>query len=263
MAEPLRIKGSDGKTYLNPKADRDVFARFLDGFIQMLDGSAYGPDYNMYGKPKPQISLDENEVPVITSQESSSPVTPVTPAATQRFDNTLEGQYQRYFKTPEFDNVFGAGARGEGAPKDAAAMQALGSQLQAPSENTNIASMYAAQSAMGRVNQDAIQDYFADADLPGNVKKEGAKESPLQAWARENPMLAQRLYEKNRPRIQDNPATDTGTAVRGETPGTLEQQIEYGAGSPVSKSPTELDISPATEEEFAKEFAKTKLGKYF
>ena len=83
----------------------------------------------------------------------------VSPTAPQRFDNTLEGQYQRYFKTPEFDNVFGAGARGEGAPKDAAAMQALGSQLQAPSENTNIASMYAAQSAMGRVNQDAIQAF--------------------------------------------------------------------------------------------------------
>ena len=186
----------------------------------------------------------------------------VSPTAPQRFDNTLEGQYQRYFKTPEFNNVFGAGARGEGAPKDAAAMQALGSQLQAPSENTNIASMYAAQSAMGRVNQDAIQDYFADADLPGNVKlKEGG--TALQAWARENPMLAQRLYEKNRPRIEDNPATDTGTAVRGETPGTLKQQIEYGAGSPVSKSPTELDISPATEEEFEKEFLKTQLGKYF
>tara|TARA_B100000085_G_scaffold199682_1_gene183255 strand:- start:1176 stop:2096 length:921 start_codon:yes stop_codon:yes gene_type:complete len=187
---------------------------------------------------------------------------PETAPKPQRFDNTLEGQYQRYFKTPEFDNVFGAGARGEGAPKDAAAMQALGSQLQAPSENTNIASMYAAQSAMGRVNQDAIQDYFADADLPGNVKLEGGG-TALQAWARENPMLAQRLYEKNRPRIEDNPATDTGTAVRGETPGTLKQQIEYGAGSPVSKSPTELDIFPATEEEFEKEFLKTQLGKYF
>ena len=152
MAEPLRIKGSDGKTYLNPKADRDVFARFLDGFIQMLDGSAYGPDYNMYGKPKSKISLDENEVPVITSKESESPV---PPAATQRFDNTLEGQYQRYFKTPEFDNVFGAGARGEGAPKDAAAMEFLGNQIKAPKKDTNIASMYAAQSAMGQVNRQA------------------------------------------------------------------------------------------------------------
>lgn len=183
MAEPLRIKGSDGKTYLNPKADRDGFARFLDGFIQMLDGSAYGPDYNMYGKPKPQISLDENEVPVITSQESSSPVTPVTPAATQRFDNTLEGQYQRYFQTPEMDYVFGAGARGKDAPKDASAMEVLGNQLQAPAKETNISSMYAAQSAMGRVNEDAIQKMYE-----GN--------EAMQTWAKANPMLAQREYLK-------------------------------------------------------------------
>ena len=183
MAEPLRIKGSDGKTYLNPKADRDVFARFLDGFIQMLDGSAYGPDYNMYGKPKPQISLDENEVPFITSQESSSPVTPVTPAATQRFDNTLEGQYQRYFQTPEMDYVFGSGARGKDAPKDASAMEVLGNQLQAPAKDTNISSMYAAQSAMGRVNEDAIQKMYE-----GN--------EAMQTWAKANPMLAQREYLK-------------------------------------------------------------------
>ena len=199
--------------------------------------------------------MSDPVLPSFVEQRESAP----TP---QRFDNTPEGQYQRYFKTSEFDNVFGAGARGEGAPKDAAAMQSLGSKLQAPSKETNIASMYAAQSAMGRVNQDAIQDYFADADLPGNEKlKDGG--TALQAWAKANPMLAQRLYEKNRPRIEDKPATDTGTAVRGETPGTLEQQIEYGAGSPFSKSPTEFDISPATEEEFEKEFLKTQLGKYF
>ena len=130
-------------------------------------------------------------------------------------------------------------------------MEFLGNQIKAPKEDTNIASMYAAQSAMGRVNQDKIQEYFADADLPGNVKKDGATESPLQAWARENPMLAQRLYQKQQKKIQDaipdNPAFDTGTAVRGETPGSLEQQMQYGAGSPISKSPTEIDISNRDE----------------
>ena len=177
----------------------------------------------------------------------------VSPTASRRFDNTLEGQYQRYFKTPEFDYVFGAGARGEGAPKDAAAMEFLGNQIKAPNKDTNIASMYAAQSAMGQVNQDKLQEYFADADLPGNVKKDGATESPLQAWARENPMLAQRLYQKQQQKIQDaipdNPAFDTGTAVRGETPGSFEQQMQYGAGSPISKSPTEYDISNRDEDD--------------
>ena len=194
MAEPLRIKGSDGKTYLNPKADRDVFARFLDGFIQMLDGSAYGPDYNMYGKPKPKISLDENEVPVI----------PVTPAPTQRFDNTVEGQYQRYFKTPEFDNVFGAGARGEGAPKDAPAMEVLGNQLRAPAKDTNIASMYAAQSGMGRVNEDAIQAMYSDRP-------------DMQAWAKANPMLAQREYLKaEQRRANEMPLAPDNETVMGD-----------------------------------------------
>ena len=103
----------------------------------------------------------------------TKPPTSEEPLPSQ-FDNTLESQYQRYFQTPEFNNVFGARLRGEGAPKDASAMQELGNQLRAPETDTNIASMYAAQSALGRVNQDAIQDYFANADLPGNVKlKEG------------------------------------------------------------------------------------------
>ena len=204
MAEPLRIKGSDGKTYLNPKADRDIFARFLDSFIQMLDGSAYGPDYNMYGKLKPQISLVENEVPVITSQESLSPEPPVPPAETQRFDNTLEGQYQRYFQTPEMDYVFGAGARGKDAPKDASAMEVLGNQLQAPAKDTNISSMYAAQSAMGRVNEDAIQKMY-----------EGDKN--MQAWAKANPMLAQREYLKaEQRRANEMPLAPDNETVMGD-----------------------------------------------
>lgn len=176
-----------------------------------------------------------------------------SPLASPAFDNTLEGQYQRYFKTPEFDYVFGAGARGEGAPKDAAAMEFLGNQIKAPKKDTNIASMYAAQSAMGRVNQDKIQEYFADADLPGNVKKENEEQTALQKWAEKNPMLAQRLYQKQQKKIQDaipdNPAFDTGTAVRGETPGSFEQQMQYGAGSPISKSPTEYDISNRDEDD--------------
>ena len=153
MAEPLRIKGSDGKTYLNPKANRDFLATFLDRLGQLIGGGTYGPDYNYMGKPVTRFSTEGfAETPVIeTEPEPSADTSPViTP---QRFDNTLAGQYQRYFKTPEFDSVFGAGARGTGAPQDAAAMEVLGNQIEAPEKDTNIASMYAAQSAMGRVNQ--------------------------------------------------------------------------------------------------------------
>ena len=139
-----------------------------------------------------------------------------TPAdAIQRFDNTRAGQYQRYFGTPEFDGVFGAGARGTKAPQDAAAMEVLGNQIEAPEEDTNIASMYAAQSAMGRVNQDKIQDYFADTNLPGNVKlKDGG--TALQAWAKANPMLAQREYLKAEAKRAENApmAPDGETMLR-------------------------------------------------
>ena len=115
---------------------------------------------------------------------SPTPDPAADPAPTpQPFDNTLEGQYQRYFQTPEMDYVFGAGARGKDAPKDASAMEVLGNQLQAPAKDTNISSMYAAQSAMGRVNEDAIQKMYE-----GN--------EAMQTWAKANPMLAQREYLK-------------------------------------------------------------------
>lgn len=103
------------------------------------------------------------------------------------FAMTPEGQFERYFQTPEFDYVFGAGSRGVGAPKDASAMQELGNQLRAPEKDTNIASMYASQSALGRVNQDAIQNMY-----------EG--DENMQAWAKANPMLAQREYLKSEQR---------------------------------------------------------------
>ena len=146
------------------------------------------------------------EPPVLESADSPE-------AAEQNF---LDQQYQRYFKTPEFDSVFGAGARGTGSPQDAAAMEVLGNQLMAPEKDTNIASMYAAQSAMGRVNQDKIQDYFADTNLPGNVKlKDGS--TALQAWAKENPMLAQREYLKAQAKFAENaPMAPDGETVMGD-----------------------------------------------
>ena len=125
--------------------------------------------------------MDDPVLPSFVTPAASEPPAPtVTPRV---FDNTLEGQYQRYFQTPEMDYVFGAGARGKDAPKDASAMEVLGNQLQAPAKDTNISSMYAAQSAMGRVNEDAIQKMYE-----GN--------EAMQTWAKANPMLAQREYLK-------------------------------------------------------------------
>ena len=102
MAEPLRIKGSDGKTYLNPKANRDFLAGFIDRLGQFLTGETYGPDYNLYGKPVKQLSLSEQGLPEVAEQEPSAPEAPVvtntenpviseqmSPESQARFDETL------------------------------------------------------------------------------------------------------------------------------------------------------------------------------
>ena len=101
--------------------------------------------------------------------------------APKPFPMTQEGQFDRYFKTPEFDYVFGA-QTGKG-PKTAAEMATLGTQRQAPT-SAPLADYYRSQSAMGRVNQAAIQEMYKDRP-------------DLQKWAAANPMLAQREYTKN------------------------------------------------------------------
>lgn len=181
----------------------DIIQNFLSGKKATLESI------------KDPYGISDMDDPVIPSFVSKD--TPVSPAnSPQRFDNTLAGQYQRYFKTPEFDGVFGAGARGTGSPQDAAAMEVFGNQIEAPEEDTNIASMYAAQSAMGRVNQDKIQDYFADTNLPGNVKLKDGR-TALQAWAKANPMLAQREYLKAEARRAENaPMAPDGETVMGD-----------------------------------------------
>ena len=148
------------------------------------------------------------------------------------FAMTPEGQFERYFQTPEFDYVFGAGARGKDAPDSASAMQQLAAQEKAPMEQP-LSSYYAAQSAMGRVNQDAIQNMY-----------EG--DENMQAWAKANPMLAQREYLKSEqrranemPLAPDNETVlgDLGSRAQGEFGPTLES---LGLAKPqLAKTPEE------------------------
>jgi len=116
------------------------------------------------------------------------------------FAMTSEGQFDRYFKTPEMDQYFGAESRGKGAPADAAAMDKLASGKGVP-EGTGIASKYRAESAMGRGNMDEI------------VEAMGYKGSPMETWARANPMLAFREYNKKFP---------AGEPTIGPTPAALQ-----------------------------------------
>ena len=116
------------------------------------------------------------------------------------FAMTSEGQFDRYFKTPEMDQYFGAGSRGKGAPKTAEAALELASGKGVP-EGTGIATKYRAESAMGRGNIDEI------------VEAMGYKGSPMEQWARANPMLAFRQYNKKFP---------AGEPTIGPTPAALQ-----------------------------------------
>jgi hypothetical protein len=104
------------------------------------------------------------------------------------FAMTPEGQFDRYFKTPEMDQYFGAESRGKGAPADAAAMEKLAFEQKAPMD-APLATFYRAQSAAGRGN---MPDIVAGITA-GTGEKEAAA---LTKWAEANPMLAQRLYAK-------------------------------------------------------------------
>ena len=151
------------------------------------------------------------------------------------FAMTPEGQFERYFQTPEFDYVFGAGARGKDAPDSASAMQQLAVQEKAPMERP-LSSYYAAQSAMGRVNQDAIQSMY-----------EG--DENMQAWAKANPMLAQREYLKSEqrranemPLAPDNETVlgDLGSRAQGEFGPDLKS---FGLAKPqLAKTPEEAKL---------------------
>jgi hypothetical protein len=104
------------------------------------------------------------------------------------FAMTPEGQFERYFQTPEMDQYFGAASRGKGAPADAAAMEKLAFEQKAPMD-APLATYYRAQSAAGRGNMPDI--------VAGITAGKGEKEAAaLTKWAEANPMLAQRLYAK-------------------------------------------------------------------
>ena len=185
----------------------DFYEKLIPAGLPLLDriGAFLGGKKATLESLKDPYGISEMDDPVLPSFVTPAASEPPAPTVTPRvFDNTLEGQYQRYFQTPEMDYVFGAGARGKDAPKDASAMEVLGNQLQAPAKDTNISSMYAAQSAMGRVNEDAIQKMYE-----GN--------EAMQTWAKANPMLAQREYLKaEQRRANEMPLAPDNETVMGD-----------------------------------------------
>jgi len=155
-----RIQGS-------PQVSNASQASLLDRVVRPGGYVAYTDPSDGLNPPGPAPAPS----PILTPADSFKPA-----------PFTQEGQFGRYFKTPEFDYVFGGGARGKGAPATAAAMEQLAAQEKAPMDSP-LSSYYAAQSAMGRVNQPQIQEMYKDRP-------------DLQKWAAANPMLAQREYAR-------------------------------------------------------------------
>ena len=150
----------------------------------------YAPPFMQRGISSGDIGGDgrSDEERALTSQYAPKPF-PLTP----------QGQFDRYFGGSEMDPYFGAASRGAGAPKDLAAMEALAGKEKAPTD-TSLATYYRAQSASGRGNIDEI------------VSAMGYK-GPLADWAKANPMLAQREFNKRFP---------AGEPTIGPTPGALQ-----------------------------------------
>lgn len=103
---------------------------------------------------------------------------------------TEQGQFQRYFQTGEMNPYFGAVA--PGGPANAAAMAELARQKVAPGTTPGaLSNYYRAESAMGRANMSDV--------VAGLTQGKSAQEAQnLTTWAKANPMLAFREYNKTR-----------------------------------------------------------------
>lgn len=114
----------------------------------------------------------------------------------KQYAQTPAAQFERYFQTPEMTPYFGGAFQGKGAPTSAQAMIDLASQTAAPT-TAPLASFYAAQSATGRGSMDEI------------ISAMGYKGTPMEQWAKANPMLAFREFNKKFP---------AGALTQGPTP---------------------------------------------
>ncbi|NBS71842.1 hypothetical protein EBT31_23435, partial [bacterium] len=148
----------------------------------------------------------------------------------RQYAQTPEGQFQRYFQSPEMDQYFGAASRGTGAPKDLAAMTALASQKQAPGATpADLATYYRSQSAAGRGNMDEVVSALT-------YGKSGKEAENLTAWAKANPMLAFREYNRRFP---------SGEPTIGPTPAALQAGAEETRGGELLKQ-QKYDLSDSS-----------------
>lgn len=209
-------------TYRAPKDSKPYgLLGYLKDFISPPGYQARGPfgartaaagempqsDQSLLGR----VSFPGTSSPIVFGTRDGS-----TPDRTQsdtykQYAATPAGQFERYFKTPEMDQYFGAASRGAAAPKDVEAMQVLAGKTVAPGKTPEeLAGFYRAESAMGRAQMPEIQGAL------GFIKG-----SPMARWAEANPMLAQRLYAKEMGKREAAGQATPGVTYAGTAPQPL------------------------------------------
>lgn len=162
------------------------------GFFDRSTGAFLGKGTGRGGN---DATLGSN-TPIVTGIDAFGGVDRTKSDLYKQYAQTPAAQFERYFQTSEMTPYFGSAFQGKGAPTSAQAMIDLASQAAAPT-NAPLASFYAAQSATGRGSMDEI------------ISAMGYKGTPMEQWAKANPMLAFREFNKKFP---------TGSPTQGPTP---------------------------------------------
>ena len=204
-----RQLGRTGKYLSSEKAATD-YTKLLSGQIPAFGRPAMANE--LVGPPAPEYygpGFGPSQI-VLGTRDGKTPDRTQSDTYKQ-YAATPGGQFERYFKTPEMDQYFGAASRGAAAPKDVEAMQALAGKTVAPGKTPEeLAGFYRAESAMGRAQMPQIQGAL------GFIKG-----SPMARWAEANPMLAQRLYAKEMGKREAAGQATPGVTYAGATPQPL------------------------------------------
>ena len=195
----------------NTKEEEDWLKYGSSGPGRGLTGEYYGPGYmDLTSMPRGRVGggnagastnwpanlVGPGSVTSITRGNVPGTITPDRTQSDQyraamgqqqpSFPATEQGQFQRYFQTGEMNPYFGTIA--PGGPANAAAMAELARQKVAPGTTPGaLSNYYRAESAMGR------------ADMGDIISSMGYKGTPMEEWAKANPMLAFREYNKKFP----------------------------------------------------------------
>lgn len=210
----LRQLGRGARAAITPKTG---YEEWLNAPVQPRTPAEMGPKQDIYLQPgvgyfsrttgdflgggsrRPAVAptaAPGATTPIVTGLNRFGAVDRAQSDVYRQYAQTPAAQFERYFQTPEMTPYFGSAFQGKGAPTSAQAMLELASRAEAPT-GSPLSSFYAAQSAAGRGSMDEI------------ISAMGYKGTPMEQWAKANPMLAFREFNQKFP---------TGSPTQGPTP---------------------------------------------